>query len=55
MLIIIITGTVNGIDLEKVEYGRIINGTLVYNGKESVSTVFKGLVIITSFLSFLTN
>ena len=48
-LIIIITGSANSINLEKVEFGKIINGTLVYNGEESDSTVFKGLVAVCSY------
>ena len=36
----------NGINMEKVQFGRIIDGKLKYDDGESDSTVFPGLAFI---------
>lgn len=41
-----ITDTGEDGNLEKVQFGRIINGTLLYDNGESDSTVFKGLNLL---------
>lgn len=43
MVVKLNTGAAEGNNLEKVQFGRIIDGRLIYDSGESVSTVFRGL------------
>ena len=44
------TGTGEGLKLKKVQFGRIIDGKLMYESGESDFTVFEGLHNITSYV-----
>jgi len=48
----IITVTDEDGNLEKVQFGRLNNGKLIYDSGESDSTVFKGLAIYMYILCY---